>query len=94
MVVVNGAMFPGAFRFISAGTSAAVHGRVAVDLLEQGIAAIGNTAADHAKRASLADGRAGFPLGIDSQGADAAETGGGEFAERFQEKTGYAGRGC
>jgi len=94
MAVVNRAMLAGTFCLIAAGAAAAVHGGVAVDLLEQWVAAIGNAATDDAKRAAFADGGADLPIGMDRQGADAAEAGGGEFADGFQEKTCYSSRGC
>lgn len=81
---IDRTMLAGAFGFISAGAAAAVHRGVAVDLLDQGISAIGDAAPDHAQGAALADGGAGFPIGMDRQCADAAEPGGGEFADRFQ----------
>ncbi len=81
---IDRAMLGGAFGFVSAGAAASVHRGVAVDLLQQRISAIGNAAADDPQRAALADGGAGFPIGMNRQCADAAEPGGGEFADRFQ----------
>ena len=91
---VDGAMFVGVFGFIAAGAAAAVGGGVAVDLLEEGVAAIGDIAADDSEGASFADGGAGVPLGMDAEGADLAEAGGGEFTEGFQEVSGEAGGVC
>lgn len=90
---INRAMLRGVLGFIVAGATAAVDGRIAIQLPKQGIAAIGNSAADDAQGASFADGGAGFPLGINALGADFPEPGGGEFAQGFEKVTRDAGRG-
>ncbi|MGD0540872.1 MAG: hypothetical protein ABSB33_05070 [Tepidisphaeraceae bacterium] len=94
MAVVDRAMLAGAFSLIAAGTAAAVHGRITVDLLQQWVAAIRDPATDDAKRAALADRGAVLPFGMHPQRADAAEAGGGKFADGFQEKARHSGRGC
>ena len=94
MAVVDRAMLAGAFGLIAAGATAAIHGRIAVDLLQQGVAAIRDPATDDAKRAALADRGSVLPLGMHRHRPDAAEAGGGEFADGFQDKSRYSGRGC
>ena len=94
MMAVDWTMLAGAFCLIAAGAAAAIDGRITVDLLEQWIPAIRNAAFDDAQGAALADGGAGLPIGMDLQRADAAESGGGEFADGFEEKAGDSGCGC
>jgi hypothetical protein len=87
-------MLTGAFGLIAAGAAAAVDGGVAIYLLEEGISAVGDAALDDAEGASLADGGAGLPTGMNLESADAAEAGGGELTDGFQEEAGDAGCGC
>ena len=46
------------------GAAATVDGRVAIDLLEQGVSAIRNAALDHPERAAFADGGATDPRAL------------------------------
>jgi hypothetical protein len=94
MMAVDRTMLAGAFCLIPAGTAAAIHGGVAVDLLKEGVSAIRDAAFDDAQGAAFADGGAGLPIRMDFQGTDAPEAGGGEFADSFQEKAGDSGYGC
>jgi hypothetical protein len=74
--------------------SASVDGRVAVELFEQGVAAIGNAAADNAEGAAFTDGRADFPIGVNAHRPDLAQPCGGEFTDGFEKVSSDAGRGC
>ena len=88
------AVFYGALRLVMAGASAAIDGRVAVDLPKQGGAAIRYTAADDAERTAFADLRAGFPMRIDAQGSDPPQAGRREFAQGLEKISSYARRCC
>jgi hypothetical protein len=87
---IDRTMLRRAFGFVAARAAAAVGGGVAVDLLEQGVAAVGDAALHDTEGAAFADFGAGLPLGVDAEGADLAEAGGGEFADRFEEVAGNA----
>ena len=91
---INRAMFVGAFGFVAGGAAATVDGWVAIDLLEQGIPAIGYAALDHPERAAFADCGAGFPMGMDLDRADVSKSCGGEFSDGFQEEASDAGCRC
>lgn len=70
MPMIDRAMLAGAFRLIAASASASIHRRVAVDLLQQRIAAIRNPATDDPQRATLADLGPLLPIRMDGQAAD------------------------
>ena len=88
---INRAMLPRVFRFVVARASAAIDGGIAIELLEQWVAAIRNPTTDHANRAAFADGRAGFPIRMDALRANLPQPGGGEFTDRLQKVSGDAG---
>ncbi|MDP9173439.1 MAG: hypothetical protein M3O30_06180 [Planctomycetota bacterium] len=70
---IQGAMFARGFGFIAAGASAAVDRRFAIHRFQEWVAAVGDTAANNAQVASLADRGTGFPLGVNGLETDISQ---------------------
>jgi hypothetical protein len=82
MSPVERAMFVGGFGLGMGGTAASIGGRVSLDLLEEGPAAIGNALSDHEEGTGFTDGCPTCPIGVLTKQAHLAEVGGSGFGGR------------
>ena len=79
---------------VMTGASAPINCRLTFNLSEERIAAIRNPASNHPQRASLANGRPGFPTRVNPHRAHLAQPRRGEFPESLQKVSRDACRGC